>query len=147
MKRVWGSVNIDQIPVKVTVSTAIYSGGEQETVELTTSGRYYIKNKSSYLQYEEDGDIQTTVKISGNEVLILRRGATKMRLHFLLNKKTAGNFQTPYGILETSALTKRLDTSFNEVTREGHVDLLYDLVIQGSSGGTYHMTISYKEEG
>lgn len=136
-----------QIPVKVTVLTAIFSEGERETVELTTFGRYYKKNNSSYLLYEEDGDIQTTVKISENDVLILRRGAAKMRLHFLLDRKTAGHFQTPYGMLETSVLTNGLDTNFNEETHEGHVDLLYDLAIQGSGGGTYHMKISYKEEG
>lgn len=139
----------DQIPVKVTVKTAIYSGSEKETFELTTFGRYYRKASSSYLQYDEvmeEGDVHTTVKISGNEVLILRSGAIKMRLHFLLNKKTPGNYKTPFGLLETSALTKRLDTDFSEEKQEGHVDLLYDMAIQGSNAGTYHMTINYKEE-
>jgi uncharacterized beta-barrel protein YwiB (DUF1934 family) len=139
----------DQIPVKVTVKTAIYSGSEKETFELTTFGRYYKKASSSYLQYDEvmeEGDVHTTVKITGNEVLILRSGAIKMRLHFLLNKKTPGNYKTPYGLLETSALTKRLETDFNEEKQEGHVDLLYDMAIQGSNAGTYHLTINYKEE-
>ena len=125
----------DQIPVKVTVSTAIYSGSEKETFELTTFGRYYKKANSSYLQYDEameEGDVHTTVKISENDVLIMRSGAIKMRLHFLLNKKTHGNYKTPYGLLETSAVTKRLDTDFNDENQEGHVDLLYDMAIQGS---------------
>ena len=140
----------DQIPVKVTVKTAIYSGKEKETFELTTFGRYYKKANSSYLQYDEvmeEGDVHTTVKISGDEVLILRSGAIKMRLHFLLNKKTPGNYQTQYGLLQTSALTKRLDTDFNETKQEGHVDLLYYMAIQGSNAGTYHLMINYKEEG
>ncbi|MCM3664589.1 DUF1934 domain-containing protein [Mesobacillus subterraneus] len=140
----------DQIPVKVTVKTVIYSGSEKETFELTTFGRYYKKANSSYLQYDEvmeEGDVHTTVKVSGSEVLILRSGAIKMRLHFLLNKKTPGNYKTPYGLLETSAATKRLDTDFNDEKQEGHVDLLYDMAIQGSSAGTYHLTINYKEEG
>lgn len=140
----------EQIPVKVTVKTAIYSGKEKETFELTTFGRYYKKANSSYLQYDEvmeEGDVHTTVKISGDEVLILRSGAIKMRLLFLLNKKTPGNYQTQYGLLETSVLTKRLDTAFNEKTQEGHVDLLYDMAIQGSNAGTYHLMINFKEEG
>jgi uncharacterized beta-barrel protein YwiB (DUF1934 family) len=140
----------DQIPVKVTVNTAIYSGSEKETFELTTFGRYYKKANTSYLQYDEvteEGDVHTTVKISGSEVLILRSGAIKMRLPFLLNKKTPGNYKTPYGLLETSQLTKRLNTIFNEESQEGQVDLLYEMAIQGSNAGTYHMTITYKEEG
>ena len=140
----------EQIPVKVTVKTAIYSGKEKETFELTTFGRYYTKASSSYLQYDEvmeEGDVHTTVKISGDEVLILRSGAIKMRLHFLLNKKTPGDYKTPYGLLETSALTKRLDTNFDENEQRGHVDLLYDMAIQGTSAGTYHLTINFKEEG
>ncbi|ESU34419.1 hypothetical protein G3A_01300 [Bacillus sp. 17376] len=140
----------EQIPVKVTVKTVIYSGKEKETFELTTFGRYYKKANSSYLQYDEvmeEGDVHTTVKISGDEVLILRSGAIKMRLLFLLNKKNPGNYQTQYGLLQTSALTKRLDTDFNEMKQEGHVDLLYDMAIQGATAGTYHLTINYKEEG
>ncbi|WLR55272.1 DUF1934 domain-containing protein [Mesobacillus subterraneus] len=140
----------DQISVKVTVKTAIYSGKEKETFELTTFDRYYKKANSSYLQYDEvmeEGDVHTTVKISGDEVLILRSGAIKMRLLFLLNKKTPGNYQTQYGLLQTSALTKRLDTDFNETKQEGYVDLLYDMAIQGATAGTYHLTINYKEEG
>jgi len=140
----------EQIPVKVTVTTAIYSGMEKETFELTTFGRYYKKADSSYLQYEEtmeEGEVRTTVKITGNEVLILRNGAIGMRLHFLLDKKTPGNYKTPYGVLETSALAKRIDANHNEQSQEGHVDLLYDMQIQGSEAGTYHLTIKYKEEG
>ncbi|RSD27173.1 DUF1934 domain-containing protein [Mesobacillus subterraneus] len=140
----------EQIPVKVTVKTVIYSGSEKETFELTTFGRYYKKANSSYLQYDEvmeEGDVHTTVKISGNEVLIMRSGAIKMRLHFLLNKKTPGNYKTPYGLLETSALTKRLDLGYNDEKHEGQVDLLYEMAIQGANAGTYHLTINFKEEG
>ncbi len=139
----------EQTPVRVTVKTAIYSGSDRDTFEWTTFGRYYKKANSSYLQYDEvteEGDVHTTVKMTGNEVLILRSGAIKMRLPFLLNKKTPGNYKTAYGLIETSALTKRLSLDFSEDKQEGQVDLLYEMSIQGASAGTYHLTINYREE-
>jgi uncharacterized beta-barrel protein YwiB (DUF1934 family) len=139
----------DQSPVKVRVTTAIDDGKQKETFELTTFGRYYKKGSSYYLQYDEsmeEGTVHTTVKIKNEEVLILRSGAVSMRLHFLLDKKTPGNYQSPYGLLQTEADTRRMELAFNEESTEGNIEILYEFIIQGSHAGTYQMNIDYKEE-
>jgi uncharacterized beta-barrel protein YwiB (DUF1934 family) len=139
----------DQSPVKVKVTTAIDDGQQKETFELTTFGRYYKKGSSSYLQYDEmmeDGTVHTTVKIKDREVLIIRSGAVSMRLHFRLDKRTPGNYQSPYGLLQTEADTRRMDIDFNVESAEGNIDILYEFIIQGSPAGTYQMNIDYKEE-
>jgi uncharacterized beta-barrel protein YwiB (DUF1934 family) len=127
-----------QIPVKVKVKTVI----NKEPFELTAFGRYSEKGDSTYLQYDEmmpEGTIHTTVKLKNGEVLILRKGAVDMRLHFITNKKTPGTFHTEHGTMLTEADTKKVTID------EGQVEVRYDLSIQGSPAGTYHMNIQYEE--
>lgn len=128
----------EQIRVRVSVTTVV----NEETFELKTTGHFYKKGSSGYLQYEEnmpEGAIQTTVKLKNEEVLILRKGAVDMRLHFLLNKKTPGTYKTDHGVLMTEADTKEMEIE------DGRVEVLYNLAIQGSHAGTYTMNIQYEE--
>ncbi|AIE61594.1 DUF1934 domain-containing protein [Bacillus methanolicus] len=138
----------EQMPVKIKIKTEIHQDGNKETFEFITFGRYYQKGENSFLQYEEaleEGRINTTVKISGQEVLILRSGVIKMRMRFQEQKTLAGTYETPYGVLQTSASTKRLNKSLNKNT--GSLELVYDLQMQGQDSGTYYMTIRYEEDG
>ncbi|MDZ5471769.1 DUF1934 domain-containing protein [Bacillus sp. 31A1R] len=135
--------------MKIKVHTSIRNGNEKETFELTTFGRYYEKNGSSFLQYEEvmeEGTIKSIVKVSEEEVLILRSGAVSMRMVFQKEKKLRGRYETPFGQMELTTRTKRLNHSYNEETNKGLVDLLYELNMQGSNAGTYHMEITFEEE-
>jgi len=127
-----------QIPVKVKVKTVI----NKEPYELTAFGRYSEKGDSTYLQYDEmmpEGTIHTTVKLKNGEVLILRKGAVDMRLHFIPNKTTPGTFHTAHGSMLTEAKTKKISIGV------GQVEVRYDLKIQGSNAGTYQMNINYEE--
>ena len=139
----------EQMPVKIKVKTDIRDGQGKDTFELTAFGQYYIKANAHFLQYDEamdEGIAKTVIKISEKEGLILRSGAVKMRLPFLMNKKLKGSYHTPYGVLELDTMTKRLDHQFDEQKRTGTIDLLYELKMQGAATGTYHLFISFKEE-
>ncbi|MCQ6274578.1 DUF1934 domain-containing protein [Bacillus sp. V3B] len=140
----------EQMPVKITVNTTIRNGQEKETYELTTFGQYYKKTNSIFLRYEEhmeEGAIKTVVKISGQEGSILRNGAVNMRLPFYKNKSLRGRYDSPYGVLEMKTLTTRISHRFDEEFRKGEIDLLYDLKMQGSHAGTYHLLITFEEDG
>jgi uncharacterized beta-barrel protein YwiB (DUF1934 family) len=135
---------MEQMPVKIKVNTTIWNNGEKETFELTTFGRYYEKNNSFFLQYEEvmeEGTVKSIVKVSENETLILRSGAVNMRMVFELNKKHAGRYETPFGTMGISTRTKRLAHDITE--QKGAIDILYELHMQGSIAGTYHLEIGY----
>jgi uncharacterized beta-barrel protein YwiB (DUF1934 family) len=139
----------EQMPVKITVNTTIQNGQEKETYELTTFGYYYKKTNSVFLRYEEhmeEGAIKTVVKISGQEGSILRNGAVNMRLPFYKNKSLTGSYESPYGVLEMKTSTTRISHEFNEDFRKGEIDLLYDLKMEGSNAGTYHLLITFEEE-
>lgn len=136
-----------QKPIKIKVNTTIWNNGEKETFELSTFGRYYEKNDAFYLQYEEvmeEGSINSIVKISTDETLILRSGAVSMRMVFEKNKKRLGRYETPFGTMGISTRTNRL--AYNIEDTAGNLDILYELHMQGALAGTYHLEIQFKEE-
>ncbi|KAB7670614.1 DUF1934 family protein [Bacillus sp. B1-b2] len=139
-----------QVPVKIHVTTKIYNGKNKDSIEWVGFGQYLEKDSSKYIKYEEiieEGTINTIVKISEKEGLILRSGAVKMRLPFLINKKKIGSYESPYGVFQLITDTKRLELELEQQQQNtGIFDVLYDLNMQGSNNGTYHMTISFKEE-
>jgi uncharacterized beta-barrel protein YwiB (DUF1934 family) len=139
----------DQIPVKIKVHTSIQNGGEKENFELTTFGRYYLKNASAYLQYEEvteEGQMKTTIKLTGTEMLLMRSGSIKMRMLLEEKKKHRGSYTTPFGELQIMTDTKELQHRWNSESSEGRIEVLYKLSIQGSEAGTYRLQIVFEEE-
>ncbi|WP_083413203.1 YwiB family protein [Bacillus massilinigeriensis] len=135
------------MPVKVKVVTVIERGEERDRLELSAAGKMFRKGDSVYLQYEEkleEGIVNTTVKMKKEDVLILRSGAVKMRLHLLAEKETPGTYQSPYGLLQTTAATKRLTQIADNTANRGVIEAVYDLSLGGDHAGTYHLRIDYK---
>ena len=76
--------------VKINVKTTIMQEDSEEIIEGAVLGDFFQKETASYLQYEEiseQGSTRTIVKMAGNDALILRNGAIKMRLPFPLIKR------------------------------------------------------------
>lgn len=141
----------DQIHVKITVKTVIRDGNRKETFELITFGRYYKKDNARYLQYDEVLDegilpVKTIIKISAEDGLILRSGAVKMRLPFKMNKRLRGQYTTPYGEFDITTLTKRLHHQYDEQIGTGSIEVLYDLSMQGTYTGTYHLEVYFQKK-
>lgn len=143
------NVSAQQVPVKIHVTTQIHNGNNKESIEWIGFGQYLEKDNSKYIKYEEiieEGTIKTIIKVSENEGLILRSGAVKMRLPFVLNKQQNGSYDSPYGVFQLVTNTKRITLELYNDQTSGMLDLLYDLKMQGNKNGTYHMTIVFKEE-
>lgn len=132
-----------EIPMKINVKTTIHQQGAKEVYELAVFGRYLEKDGASFLKYEEvqdEGTVRTIVKVAGDEALILRGGAVKMRLPFRLHKKLRGSYEMPFGSFETITLAKRIEHA------AGLIDILYDFSMQGKPAGTYHLEITFQED-
>ncbi|PLT31660.1 DUF1934 domain-containing protein [Peribacillus deserti] len=135
--------------VRVTVHTKITNGSETETFELVTLGHLHNKASADYLQYEENdenGIINTYVKFTDTELMLMRSGSVKMKQYFRENEKTSGYYESMYGRLEMLTDTKKIIREWNEPAKEGKLALYYDLSMQGNRLGSYQMTIMYKEE-
>lgn len=138
------------IPVHITFSSEIQDQDERAHFSFQTNGLYYIKDKKSFLLFEEkleeQGPVKTTVRFSGDEAWIRRSGSVNMRIPFQLHNKTKGIHETPHIKLEVTATTDDISHEWNEQNREGFFRLTYRLSMRGEEVGTYLLHIAFKEE-
>lgn len=146
-----------QLPVKIYIKTTVYHPSEDsslasvapETYELIVFGQYQETSTAAYLRYQEAmevGAVNTTVKITEDELLILRSGALKMRMVFRCNKPVSGTYHSPHGYMEIVTEAHAFAHNHNTKTNEGNIALQYDLSMQETLAGTYQLEIKYEEE-
>ncbi|WP_409296134.1 DUF1934 domain-containing protein [Peribacillus sp. SCS-26] len=138
-----------KLRVKVTVSTSITNGADTEVFDLVTFGTLHNKANADYLQYEENdenGRINTIVKFTDTELMLMRSGSVKMKQTFQENMITLGYYESIYGRLEMQTDTKKMIREWDDTQKQGKIGLHYNLNMQGSDLGEYQMSIVYKEE-
>ncbi len=115
---------------------------EEQVMNLQSHGTLTTKNKSHYLQYQEQQDeleIRTIVKFNEEEAVIMRSGGLQMRLPFLLHKEQTGNLTNAQGSF-------MLTTTAHELSVSGtHFKVRYDLVLGADYVGEYEMEIQFME--
>lgn len=111
--------------------TQIDVNGEKNEIELITEGKFYIKNGSYYLVYNEtelsgmEGST-TTLKIENEKVSMKRFGSNSSALIFEEGIKHKSLYQTFYGDMSMEVVTKKIDVNISEMGK-GKVDLFYRL--------------------
>ena len=133
--------------VKVKLKTTIRQPNEEpEIFELWATGTLIEKRGNSYLKYEEmqdDNKINTTVKMGESEALILRSGGVNMRLPFLKNAEQNGSYESEYGVLMVSTMTRKI--TFEQNKHDGYFVVQYDLNVSGQPVGEYTLEFHYTE--
>ncbi len=138
-------------PVTIRLHSSIrHPGQDQETHELKAKGRLIEKAGTSYLQYVEEQNgqsIQTVVKMSAQDALIMRKGAVTMRLPFIAEGERLGEYGTGPASLKMLVRTKKLDfvEEMERETASGRFAVTYELHADGSLLGTYELMITYTE--
>lgn len=141
--------NSPELPSSLTPTTLSQESAEPETYELITFGQYQETQTATYLRYQEAlevGTVNTTVKITNDEMLILRSGALKMRMVFRPGKPVSGTYHSPHGYMEIVTEAQNFTHDYNNKSNKGHITLKYDLSMQETLAGTYHLDIKYEEE-
>lgn len=136
-------------PVKIHLTTKVMLDDYEESFELVLFGQHYQKKNGIYLKYDEvqeEGTIQTIVKIQENMALILRSGLVKMRLHFQLTEQRKGTHESAYGTFLLMTDTQTLEHTEQVDPCKGRFYLVYDLYMEGTKAGTYQMEIKYEED-
>ncbi|AJD92403.1 DUF1934 domain-containing protein [Jeotgalibacillus malaysiensis] len=135
-------------PVSIHLTTVITQpDGSKEKLTLESEGEWIQKNNIDYLKYEEEqngGTVRTIVKMEEDSAVILRSGAVKMRLAFSRGNKMMSSYESEHGTLSLLTNTKAY-THHTPGKKDGRFQITYGLEMQGSSVGTYKMTIDYKE--
>ncbi|WP_028400615.1 DUF1934 domain-containing protein [Ectobacillus panaciterrae] len=137
------------VPIQLKFVTQIRDGARKETIAFDTNGLYYEKGQSTYLTFQEpneQGEVNTVVKIQGTDVLIMRSGAVSMRQTHKKGQQTNGMYTSELGAFALQTKTDNVLFEWSEKTKKGRLFLTYALLLNGSDAGRYAITITFKEE-
>lgn len=109
-----------------------------DTIELMSEGKFYIKEGSCYIVYKESEitgmeGTTTTIKITNNVISIIRFGNVCSNLTFEKDKKNVSNYQTQFGIFETSVMATEIRNTITENGGELYIE--YEVEVDGQQLG------------
>lgn len=124
--------------------------GEQDVIELETTGRYEEKDGVRYIYYteyveEDDGDSErnTVVEIANESlVTIIRTGDYESRLMLELDSQHQCFYQTPFGNLMITVFTSLID--FDLSVDGGYIKVAYSLNFNSDFGSENEFSIELK---
>ena len=138
------------IEVMVRLKTHIQYDDDEENIELITFGTLHHMPNATYIRYiehvENNGKINTTVKYDGDEMLIIRSGAVKMKQLYKIGTETSGSYDSIHGTLDLTTRTNKLEHTIHPETNEETFHVSYNLFLQHENVGNYSLTLTVKEE-
>ncbi len=136
--------------VVISISGAQFSEGDQEDVELITTGDYFLKNGKHYIIYdeiEEDGQdvIRNTIRVLPDSIDIIKKGNVSAHMVFERNKKNLACYMTPFGELMVGIDTSDIRVEEEEQLLRVNVD--YSLDINYEHVSDCSITVSVRPRG
>jgi len=124
------------------------SGGNDDVIELVTSGRYSSneqKTTFSYMESELTGleGTLTTFDIEPNTVTLTRSGAVNSQMVFEEGKHFYFLYDTPYGSTTMGVRTKFIRKGFNE--HGGDMEISYTIDLENVYMGHNTFQINVRE--
>lgn len=129
---------------QVSIRIESVSGGDRIVQE--ASGVLYPKGDHVYLRYAETegelGETQTTIRLDGKEIRIVRSGDIRSEQRFSVGTPFRGYYATPQGRLELEIVTKSLRTEL-PVSGSGELKAVwsYELLVGGDLAGMYRLKL------
>lgn len=104
----------------------------QEPVELVVPGKYYFRNGSHYLRYEEIMDESLTptinyIKMSRQGIEVRKKGLVNVHMVFEMDKKNISFYTTPYGTVEMGIMTTGMELREDSDCIDVKVDYVLDM--------------------
>ncbi len=105
--------------------------GDNDTVELTTEGKFGIKDNKYFLSYDDgrltdNGIVKTKIFINSPQSVVLQRtGDINSRMEITNGERTACFYSTPVGNLNLGIYGEKINVALNE--NGGSIDLEYTL--------------------
>lgn len=124
--------------------------GEELKMELVSEGKFYVKDGTQYIVYEESEltemkGVTTVIKVlPGGSVLLLRLGKLRQRQEFRKGKVTRSQYDTPVGTFDVQM--KTYECRADLLDGVGTIQLGYDVHIEGVSANYTQLTITVQED-
>lgn len=118
--------------------------GETEFMELISAGTVRRQDHQIIISYRESeltgmDDTQTTITMDKEDVTIHREGSFMSTLEFSLGGPRPCLYQTPYGTLRVTTLTR--EYRMVDELEKTELFLMYGLVIEGENQGNTRIEI------
>ena len=127
-------------------------GEAGDPITLVTPGRYYRKNDSYYISYEESeltglAGTRTTLRGKPDVVKLGRTGLYPSELQFELGKRHMSLYHTDYGDLSIVVSTNHIRNTLTD--DGGDLDVQYTVEVANTPVGVNHLSLTIKnaEEG
>ena len=127
-------------------------GEAGDPLTLVTPGRYYRKNDSYYISYEESeltglAGTRTTLRVKPDFVKLVRTGLYPSELQFELGKRHMSLYHTEYGDLSIVVSTNHIRNTLTD--DGGDLDVQYTVEVANTPVGVNHLSLTIKnaEEG
>ena len=127
-------------------------GEAGDPITLVTPGRYYRKNDSYYISYEESeltglAGTRTTLRVKPDFVKLVRTGLYPSELQFELGKRHMSLYHTEYGDLSIVVSTNHIRNTLTD--DGGDLDVQYTVEVANTPVGVNHLSLTIKnaEEG
>jgi uncharacterized beta-barrel protein YwiB (DUF1934 family) len=141
----------DHIPVVINLVTKVKEGSREETTSNQVKGTLVSKRDTTYIRYSEEiedtGSVRNVMKITADEVTIIRNGSVGMHQRFREGEVTEGHYKTPFGTMHMKTDTKHINYEWERRQGYGKFELTYGLTLQGHDLGRVTLTFVVKEVG
>lgn len=100
--------------VLISISGVQMSDGEQDDVEMITTGDYFMKNGKHYILYDEIADsaggvVKNTIKVRPESMDIIKKSSgSGVHMTFEKNRKNMSSYATPVGELMIGINTNQI---------------------------------------
>ncbi|HYE81444.1 MAG TPA: DUF1934 domain-containing protein [Clostridia bacterium] len=135
------------IPIKLHITSSQSDNqGIIDGMEFYTEGKYYEKQGSRYITYEESEisgleGTTTILKLEKEEAALFRSGAISSRMVFRMGCETKSTYRTAYGVFDLFILTQNFDIKICN-SRINSVYLKYRLGMNSGEAFMNEMTIN-----
>lgn len=139
------------IPVIIELVTKVKDGSREETTKNRVKGTLVSKGGTTYIRYSEEiedtGSVRNVMKITENEVTIIRNGSVGMHQRFREGQVTEGHYETPFGMMHMTTDTKHMNYEWERRKGFGTFELIYGLTLQGHDLGRVTIAFAIREAG
>jgi uncharacterized beta-barrel protein YwiB (DUF1934 family) len=136
--------------VKVTLKTIISDPNEREQIDVKTSGKFYEKEDTYVLMFNEtveDGNsVKNMVTIGPDRVSINRTGHVKMNQIFRTDHITESTYYHPFGTMRMETDTQKINFSKEESSVKGELDISYMLKLNEQEPQKHRLTLTFERK-
>lgn len=130
----------------ITVDSTVLND-EEDLIGVVTPGDFCKVEDGFIAEYNETKlsgmeGTKTTIVIRKDSFDLIREGTTETKMEFKINEKTVSLYKTPYGILDISIDTRKLDINIDE--DGGAINAMYTLEIGDQPALKTNLTIDIK---